>query len=81
MERCRFTSSWGGVARCGEPADRLGFCRFHFECYMRGEILANGQINEKLTDQARRRAINFHGLNLSQAPYEESDSARQSRNP
>ena len=67
MERCRFTTSWGGVARCGEPADRLGFCRFHFECYRRGEIDLRGVISERVTDQERRRRINFHGLRQESA--------------
>ena len=62
MERCRFTTSWGGVARCSEPAYRLGFCRFHFDCYRRGEIDIRGVISERVTDQERRRQINFHGL-------------------
>jgi len=62
METCRFTTSWGGVARCGEPAYRLGFCRFHFECYAAGEIDIRGVISERVTDQERRRRINFHAL-------------------
>jgi hypothetical protein len=67
LERCRFTSSWGGVARCGEPADRLGFCRFHFECYRSDEIDLRGVISERVTDQERRRQINFHGLRQESA--------------
>ncbi len=62
MERCRFTTSWGGVARCGAPQVRLGFCRFHFDCYRGGEIDVRGVISERVTDQERRRRINFHGL-------------------
>ena len=62
MERCRFTSSWGGVARCPDPAERLGFCRFHFACYSAGEIDIRGVIAERVTDQTRRRVINYHGL-------------------
>jgi len=62
METCRFTTSWGGVAHCGEPAYRLGFCRFHFDCYGRGEIDIRGVISERVTDQRRRRQINFHAL-------------------
>jgi hypothetical protein len=62
MERCRFTSSWGGVARCPDPAERLGFCRFHYECYGAGEIDFRGVISERVTDQTRRREINYHGL-------------------
>lgn len=62
MRRCRFTTSWGGVQRCGEPEERLGFCRFHYDCYRRGEIDLRGVIAERVTDQKRRRAINFHGI-------------------
>ena len=68
MEVCRFVSSWGGVARCRDAAHREGFCRFHFECYRRGEINDRGIISEKLTDQERRRAINFHALGESSGP-------------
>ena len=55
------------MARCGEPAYRLGFCRFHFECYRRGEIDIRGVISERVTDQERRRRINFHGLRQESA--------------
>lgn len=68
MERCRFTSSWGGVVRCPDPADRLGFCRFHLDCYARGEIDIRGVISERVTDQKRRRRINFHGLATEKTP-------------
>jgi hypothetical protein len=50
------------VARCREAAYRLGFCRFHHDCYRRGEIDIRGILSEKISDQERRRAINFHGL-------------------
>lgn len=62
MERCRFTTSWGGVARCADAAYREGFCAFHFDCYRHGEITERGLISEALDDQERRRAINFHAL-------------------
>lgn len=68
MERCRFVTSWGGVARCAEEAFREGFCRFHFECYQRGEITARGLISESLDDQRRRRAINFHAIRTESDP-------------
>ena len=55
------------MARCGEPAYRLGFCRFHFECYRRGEIDIRAVISERVTDQERRRQINFHGLRQESA--------------
>ncbi len=68
MERCRFVSSWGGVARCRDAAYREGFCRFHYDCYRRGEIDDRGIISERLTDQERRREINFHALIAPGAP-------------
>lgn len=66
---CRFRTSQGGVLRCQDPAYEEGFCRFHFECYVRGEILPNGQINEMLSDQDRRRTINFHGIRFDSTTY------------
>ena len=68
MKRCRFVTSWGGVERCSDPAYRVGFCRFHFDCYRRGEINERGIISERLDDQERRRAINFHGARSAGAP-------------
>jgi hypothetical protein len=62
VETCRFTTSWGGVARCRDTAHRLGFCRFHYDAYRRGEIDIRGVISEKITDQERRRALNFHAV-------------------
>jgi len=72
MDCCRFRSSYGGDLHCAEPVYQVAFCRFHFECYIVGEILSNGQINENLADQVRRRAINFHGLALPDSPYVDS---------
>ena len=63
MKQCRFITSWGGVAHCGDEAFREGFCRFHFECYQNGEITERGLISDRLDDQQRRRAINFHAVN------------------
>jgi len=62
MDYCRFTTSWGGVLRCRDEVHRLGFCRFHHDCYRHGEIDARGVISERVSDQERRRAINFHGV-------------------
>ena len=59
---CRFLSSLGAIHRCPDPAYREGFCRFHFEAFLQGEVLSNGQLNERLTDQRRRREINYHGV-------------------
>ena len=59
---CRFLSSLGGTHRCADPVYRESFCRFHFDAYTRGEVLSNGQLNERLADQHRRREINYHGI-------------------
>jgi hypothetical protein len=59
---CRFLSSLGGIHRCQDAVHREGFCRFHFEAFLRGEVLPNGQLNERLADQHRRREINYHGI-------------------
>jgi hypothetical protein len=47
-----------------DPPYLLGFCEFHFDGYERGEIDLEGRISDKLSDQTRRRAINFHGVKL-----------------
>ncbi len=73
MSQCRFRSSLGGVQRCQDPAYEEGFCRFHYQCLLRGEILFNGQINEALSDQNRRRWINFHGLAPDAAVNQDED--------
>jgi len=65
---CRFRSSHG-IRRCTEPEYADGFCRFHYECFLRGEILPSGQINEMLSDQDRRRTINFHGQPVDEQVY------------
>ena len=59
---CRFLSSLGGTQRCRDAAYQEGLCRCHFETFLRGEVLANGQLDERLADQHRRREINYHGI-------------------
>jgi hypothetical protein len=56
------------VHRCADPAVRNGFCRFHYDCYRNGEIDNRGVISERLADQDRRRAINFHGVRTAGMP-------------
>ena len=70
---CRFVSSWGGTRRCQEPRYEEGFCRFHYDCFLRGELLGNGQINEMLSDQDRRRTINFYGVPVDDSVYVSND--------
>jgi hypothetical protein len=61
---CRFITSFGGAAYCLDLPYILGLCEFHFDCFEREEIDEEGRISDKLADQTRRRAINFHGVKL-----------------
>ena len=72
VSHCRFRTSNGGSEFCQDPAYFEGYCRFHFEALRRGEINELGIINERLSDQARRREINFHGLG-TKGVYVEDD--------
>lgn len=73
MKHCRFRTSHGGALFCEDPAYLEGFCRFHFDALQQGEINENGVINERLTDQIRRRAINYHGVRLPTETYVDDD--------
>ena len=68
-DHCRFRTSVGGVLYCQDPPYEHGLCRFHYEAYLHGELLANGQINELLSDQDRRREINRHGIREQPLDY------------
>jgi hypothetical protein len=76
VSHCRFRTSLGGTRHCQDEPYRDGFCRFHFDCYLRGELLANGQINEALSDQNRRRLINYHGISLDEPLYRQEPESR-----
>jgi len=69
VSHCRFRTSLGGVRHCQDRVYEEGLCRFHYECYLRGELLHNGQINEYLADQNRRRVINLHGITRDERMY------------
>lgn len=71
MSHCRFRTSWGGALFCQDPMYLEGFCRFHYEALERGEINERGVIHERLSDQARRREINFHGIRRPDGIYVE----------
>lgn len=62
MKQCRFITSYDGVTRCREPEYFQRFCEFHFEAFLGAEIDERGHISEDLSDQRRRREINFHGI-------------------
>ncbi|MBI4161640.1 MAG: hypothetical protein HY509_04255 [Acidobacteria bacterium] len=63
-DRCRFVTSYGGVIRCRESVYFHDFCQFHFEAYLRGELDERGHISEELSDQKRRREINYYGIDI-----------------
>ena len=73
MEHCRFRTSHGGAAFCQDAVYLEGFCRFHFQALRKGEINELGVINERLSDQIRRREINFHGIAEAATTYVEDD--------
>ncbi len=54
---------------CQDPSYQEGFCKFHYAALQNGEINERGVINERLTDQARRREINYHGIELPAETY------------
>ena len=69
MKHCRFRTSFGGARFCQDEVYLEGFCSFHFEALQRGEINEMGVINELLTDQIRRREINYHGIEIPSGTY------------
>ena len=69
MEHCRFRTSHGGSLFCRDAAYLEGFCRFHYTALGRGEINEQGVINELLSDQNRRREINYHGIRFPEETY------------
>ncbi len=71
MAHCKFRTSWGGALFCQDPAYLEGFCKFHHAALLRGEINERGVINELLSDQKRRREINFHGIAAPEGIYVE----------
>ena len=69
MKHCRFRTSYGGALFCQDPVYLEGFCKFHHQAIQHGEMNEHGVLNERLTDQARRREINFHGIAIPEATY------------
>ena len=69
MKHCRFRTSFGGALFCQDAAYLEGFCKFHYRALQAGEINENGVINEKISDQIRRREINYHGIQKSDEIY------------
>lgn len=69
VDHCRFRTSYGGSRFCRDDVYLEGFCRFHFDALQRGEINERGVMNERLSDQARRREINYHGIEMPDEVY------------
>ena len=69
MKHCRFRTSYGGTLFCQDRVYLEGFCKFHYAALQKGEINENGVINELLSDQERRREINYHGIELDRETY------------
>jgi hypothetical protein len=69
MHQCKFRTSYGGALFCEDPAYLEGFCEFHYRALENGEINENGVINEKVSDQLRRRQINYHGIPTERPAY------------
>ena len=69
MDHCRFRTSFGGALFCQHPVYLEGFCKFHYRALQHGEINDNGVLNELLSDQDRRREINYHGIPVDRRAY------------
>jgi len=69
MKHCRFRTSYGGTLFCKDPVYLEGFCEFHYRALQKGEINELGVLNERLTDQTRRREINYHSIEIPSETY------------
>jgi len=69
LKHCKFRTSFGGVLFCQDPPYLEGFCKFHHEAFRNGELNENAVINEQVSDQDRRRQINYHGIRLPAGSY------------
>ena len=69
VKHCRFRTSLGGALFCQDRVYLEGFCKFHYRALQAGEINEHGVINEKVSDQVRRRDINYHGIKADEAVY------------
>ncbi len=69
MRHCKFRTSYGGAMFCQHDVYLEGFCKFHYQALESGELNENGVINEKVSDQVRRREINYHGVQSQPPSY------------
>ena len=61
-QRCGYISTYDGVMRCSHPVLAQGFCRYHYQALQSGEITPEGYLSDSLSDQVRRREINYFGV-------------------
>jgi hypothetical protein len=69
MPKCKFRSSFGGFNRCNHEEYLNGLCEFHYGCFTDYDLDEHGVISDKVVDQARRREINFYGIERSDRVY------------
>jgi hypothetical protein len=69
VDHCRFRTSYGGSLFCQDSVYLEGFCKFHYRALQDGEINDNGVLNELISDQVRRREINYHGIAIDRRTY------------
>jgi len=69
LKHCGFRTSLGGVLFCKDDVYLEGLCKFHYRALQAGEINENGVINETISDQTRRRQINYHGIHSDGPTY------------
>jgi hypothetical protein len=74
VKHCRFRTSLGGAQFCQDPPYLEGFCKFHYRALLDDELNELGVLNERLSDQRRRREINFHGIRLPEVSQRDSDT-------
>jgi len=48
--------------RCCHRVHAQGFCRTHYHALLAGEITPEGYLSDSLSDQVRRREINYFGV-------------------
>lgn len=71
MNHCKFRTSHGGALFCQDSVYCEGFCKFHHAAFRKGDLNEHGVINELVSDQRRRREINFHGVRFPEGVYAE----------
>ena len=69
LTHCKFRTSFGGSLFCQHTPYLEGYCEFHYRALQADEINEYGVLNERLSDQNRRREINFYGIKRDPVTY------------